>query len=157
MMTKHYLLILSFLITLPVLNCAGTAGHIEVESPWVAAVPEHSRTTAAYMILHNHMPEGDVLLSVETDIAHSVELHNLLRVDGKMKMRQVSQIEIPAKGSATLKRGGLHLMLIGLKKPIKVGDTVTLTLNFKNAGKIKAEAEVARTKAKSKHHHHHHH
>ncbi|MDH5680014.1 MAG: copper chaperone PCu(A)C [Spirochaetota bacterium] len=157
MTIKSITFVFSIILGLSIINCGGTRGAISVEKPWIVAVPEHSRTTAAYMTLHNKMPEGDVLLSVETDIAKSVELHNIIRVDGKMRMRQVSQIKIPAKGSTTLKRGGLHLMLIGLLKPVKEGDTVTLILNFKNAGKITTMAQVGKTSAKKSQHHHHHH
>ena len=52
-----------------------------------------------------------------------------------MKMRQVKDIPVPAGGQAKLEPGGLHVMLIDLKQPLKAGDTVPLTLRFDDGGK----------------------
>jgi copper(I)-binding protein len=59
-----------------------------------------------------------------------------------MGMVPVSRIEVPAGGSAELKPGGYHLMLIDLVADLKVGDTIELTLTFEKAGKITVKAEV---------------
>ena len=47
-----------------------------------------------------------------------------------MKMVQIDSIEVPAEGSVSLKPGGLHIMLMDVKKPMKAGDKVNLTLKF---------------------------
>jgi hypothetical protein len=61
---------------------------------------------------------------------------------GMMTMRQVPSIEVPADGSVELKPGGLHIMLLDVKKTLAVGDTIEVTLTFENAGEVTATAEV---------------
>ena len=67
-------------------------------------------------------------------------------VDGVMQMREIpGGLAIPADGSVSLKPGGYHVMLIDLKKPLKAGETVQLTLNFEKAGKVDVSARRSRT------------
>jgi copper(I)-binding protein len=42
-----------------------------------------------------------------------------------------------------MRPGGIHLMLIELSAPLKEGDTLSLTLNFEQAGALTVEATVA--------------
>lgn len=63
-------------------------------------------------------------------------------MSGMMTMRQVPSIEVPADGSVELKPGGLHIMLLDVKKTLAVGDTIEVTLTFENAGEVTATAEV---------------
>jgi hypothetical protein len=62
--------------------------------------------------------------------------------DNVMSMSPVEAIEVPANGQVELKPGGYHVMLVGLKQDLKVGDIVKLTLVFEKAGRIDVEAEV---------------
>jgi copper(I)-binding protein len=113
-----------------------------VHEAWVRAVPPTSKMSAAYMVLHNNTGADDHLVSAESDVAKAVELHNVRKTDGMMEMYQVKSIGIPAGGSQELKPGAYHVMLIGLKKPLKAGDMVTLTLNFMHAGAVTLKAPV---------------
>ena len=63
-------------------------------------------------------------------------IHNHINDKGIMKMRAVKQIAIPANGSIKLQHGGFHIMLMGLKKPLREGDKFDLTLIFKKAGTV---------------------
>ena len=58
-------------------------------------------------------------------------------VNGVMEMREITGgLPVPASGSVELKPGSYHVMLIGLKKPLKAGETIALTLDFEKAGKV---------------------
>jgi copper(I)-binding protein len=57
-------------------------------------------------------------------------------------MRPIGSIEIPAGDALAMEPGGIHLMLTGLAKPLKVGERLLLTLTFERAGSIAVEAEV---------------
>ncbi len=59
-----------------------------------------------------------------------------------MEMRKIDRIPIPANGQVELKSGGLHLMLIGLTKPLKAGDKVSFTLQFSNSVEKTVQATV---------------
>ena len=113
-----------------------------VHKAWVRAVPPSSKMSAAYMILHNNTMDADHLVSAESDVANTVELHNVRKKGDMMEMYQVKSIGIDSMGRRDLKPGSYHVMLIGLKQPLKVGDEVELTLNFMHAGAIKVKAPV---------------
>lgn len=115
---------------------------MQVQNAWVRAVPPTSKMSAAYMVLHNNTAGDDDLVSVESDVAKSVELHNVRKKDDMMEMYQVKSIGIPAKGNRELKPGSYHVMLIGLNRPLKAGDEVELTLNFMHAGAVTVKAPV---------------
>jgi copper(I)-binding protein len=86
--------------------------------------------------------DADKLVKAMSDVAGTVELHTVEMENNVMKMRPVEFIEIPAKGSAELKPGGFHVMLIGLKKELKPGETFNLTLMFEKAGEQQVQAMV---------------
>lgn len=99
-------------------------------------------TSAAYMEITNSGSTADALIKAESDVADSVELHTMTMEGDVMKMTPVEKVDIPANGSATLKPGSFHIMLIGLRHDLKEGEAVTLTLTFQNAGTIQVEAPV---------------
>ena len=55
-------------------------------------------------------------------------------------MREVDSIELPAGQEVKLEPGGYHIMLLDLKQPIEMGDTIEVTLDFQKAGEINVEA-----------------
>ncbi len=74
-----------------------------------------------------------------------------MSMDGNvMKMREVDGIEIkPATRVAMQPGEGYHIMLIGLKKPLKAGDKFPLTLTFEKSGKVEVSVWVEEKDAKS--------
>jgi periplasmic copper chaperone A len=120
---------------MPTTEGAMHGGHSE------AAAMAMGSTSAAYMVLRSS-GAADSLLAVTTDVAEVVELHTVERDGAIMRMRPVPQIDVPAGGSTTLEPGGLHVMLIGLRRDLQAGETIRLTLNFANAGEVIVEAPV---------------
>jgi copper(I)-binding protein len=117
---------------------------IELKSPWVRAVPPTSKNTALFLTIENKGDEEDILLSVKTDIAKMVMIHETVNENGIMKMKHVHHLKIPPKSVVKLEPGGLHIMVMGLKKPLKEGDKVRFTLIFKKTGEITITAPVLR-------------
>lgn len=123
---------------------------IEVQDPWVRLVgmmdtnseEDMGLNSAAYMTLKNSGKVSDKLLRVDSDVAQAVELHVSEMKDGVMRMHPVEFIEVPAQSSVELQPGGLHIMLIGVKKELGVGDSVLLDLIFEQSGKMTVSAEV---------------
>jgi periplasmic copper chaperone A len=120
----------------------GATGGITVSDAWARPSPMMERAGAAYLVIQNNGAAEDKLLSVESDVAQTIELHETKETNGMMAMSPVPNIPVPANGKAELKPGGFHVMLIGLTRELKVGDKVQLTLNFEKAGKIPVTAEV---------------
>lgn len=101
------------------------------------------QNSAAYFVIENGTASADTLLSVSTEIAEVAEAHmSMLDANGVMSMQMQEAVSIPARETVEFKPGGLHVMLINLKQDLKTGDTFTLTLNFKEAGRIVIEVPV---------------
>jgi len=113
---------------------------LAISEPWVRAAA--TGNSAAYMLIRNGGTAADRLVKAESDVAAAVELHEMKMEGGMMKMAPVEGIAIPAAGQVELKPGGLHIMLIGLKRELKAGESVKLTLHFEKAGAREVTAQV---------------
>ena len=118
---------------------------VRVTEPFVRAAPQ-GRTAAAYMKIKGG---PDKLLGIASDVAERVELHETAMQNGVMTMRPVGGVMVNPGAPTRLAPGGLHVMLIGLKRTLKAGDTITLTLTFQRAGKATVIVPVARAGAPS--------
>jgi hypothetical protein len=125
-----------------------TTSSIEVMNPWVRAVGGmggmgDSTSSALFMVIQNNADAADTLIKAESDVAQMVQIHlSEIDANGVSSMHEVDGVEIPAGGSVELKSGSFHIMLMGLTRDIKEGDTVTFILTFKNAGQITIETPV---------------
>lgn len=98
--------------------------------------------TAMYMTIKS-TGEADRLVSATTPISPMVQLHETTMVDGAMKMQEVAGgIPVPAGAEVMLKPGGLHVMVMNLKEPLKPDQTVQFELTFEKAGKVSLTAPV---------------
>ena len=117
-----------------------TLGSLTIEHPW--ARPAASGNGAAYLVIENLGP-ADRLVGVATDIAATADLHaTTIDAQGVGRMAAVQAVEIPQGAQAKLTPGGLHIMLMGLKAPLKEGEKFPLTLTFEHAGQVRVEVEV---------------
>lgn len=117
-------------------------GELHIDHPWSKHVPPSSAVAAAFFNVMNHGSENDALISAESPIAGKTELHAHIHEDGMMKMREVEKIDIPAKGTQSLKPGGYHVMFFDLKQVPALGERFPLTLHFEKAGSIEIEVAV---------------
>jgi copper(I)-binding protein len=100
-------------------------------------------TGAVFMKLVNEGREAERLVGAQTDVAAVVEIHESRMEGDVMGMVFLPDgLEIPAQGEVLLKPGSYHLMLIGLQRDLKPGDTLTLVLEFEKSGTMTVEAEV---------------
>ena len=106
-----------------------------------SAVPT-AKAGTVYMTLTNNSAKTDRLLSVITTASDTAQVHESVEKDGVATMKPVEALEIPAGGTVELKPGGLHVMLTGLKAPLKKGDMIMLELKFEQAGTVEVMAHV---------------
>ena len=119
------------------------AGPIVVSDAWArASVTPAMKTGAAFAVLANQGAEMDRLVAAESPVAERVELHTHAMDGGVMKMRRVDAIEVHPGTPTVLQPGGLHVMFIGLRAPLKEGSAIPLTLIFEKAGRIDVATEV---------------
>ena len=132
-MKPHRLLLLPLAVVATFAHAGST--DVAVADAYVRQPPPAARTGAAFFTLKNAGKTEVRLVAAENPASNITELHNHINEGGVMKMRQVKDIPVPAGGQAKLEPGGLHVMLIDLKQPLKAGDTVPLTLRFDDGGK----------------------
>ena len=129
---------------------------VTVKDAYARAVPPGQMNSASFMMLNNDDEKSVSLVSGSSSVAKVVELHNHINENGVMKMRQVEKIDIPANGMAHLQPGGLHVMLIGLKKDLMEGDNIDLNLEFSDGSSQELTIPVKKVMGGMKHHKHHH-
>ena len=119
-------------------------GEIQVDHAWAPAMTGAKLTnSAAYMRLTDRGTEPDELISASSPIAGKVELHVFNVENGVYGMHRVSSIRVsPGAAATVLQPGGAHVMLEGLKRPLKPGETFPLSLTFKKAGELNVEVQV---------------
>ncbi|MBB2776528.1 UNVERIFIED_ORG: copper(I)-binding protein [Comamonas terrigena] len=107
---------------------AAAQAQVTVKDAWIRATVPQQKATGAFMQLQS--TKDTKLVSASSPLTPNVEVHEMAMQDNVMKMRQVPAIELPAGKAVELKPGSNHVMLMNLQKPVSVGDTVSLTLNF---------------------------
>ncbi len=121
---------------------------IKVDQVWARATPGNAKSGAIYLTVTNTGTTPDTLEGVaSTPAAEHADLHEMKMTNNVMEMRPVKSVTIDPGKSVVLEPGGYHLMLTGLKGPLKEGQTVPLTLTFDHAGKQEVTASVAKVGA----------
>ncbi len=145
----HLTSILSLILLLGGQAYAQTSGQntIVVERPWARATPAGAKTGAAYVTLVNHGNASDSLLSATTPVAEKVQFHSMSEENGVSHMREMQAVEVAPGAKVTFSPGGMHIMVVGLKQPLKEGQTFPLTLTFEKAGNVDVTVPIAKVGA----------
>jgi periplasmic copper chaperone A len=121
------------------------AQDIMIMNPLAApSLTSASKTGAVYLSIMNMGKDSDELIGISTPVAESAMLHKSEDKDGVMKMEMLDQLDIPAGTTIDIFPGEMHIMLLGLKSQLKLGDHVPLELVFKKSGKISVDAVVGK-------------
>lgn len=140
-MRKSFAAALSLSVTVALAGAAHAQavekGALTLSDLQVRATPPGVPTTAAYLTISNGGKAPDKLLSIDCACAASTMMHESQTVNGISSMSRVSEVAIPADGKVEFKPGGLHVMLVGLKAPLKAGGMQDMTLRFEKAGVVK--------------------
>ena len=130
-------------------------GAIDIGHPYARATAPGQPTGGGFLKLTNK-GESDRLLSAHADVSAAVELHVMKMEGDVMRMRQVDAVDVPAGETVELKPGGLHIMFVDLKAPLKAGDSFPMTLKFERAGEVTVDVKVEKVKAEPAAHQHKH-
>ncbi|MCE4553716.1 copper chaperone PCu(A)C [Roseateles cellulosilyticus] len=120
---------------------------VKVDDPWVRATVAPQKATGAFMQLT--AARTVKVVAASSPLADIVEIHEMKMDGGVMRMRAVDALPLPAGQSVALKPGSYHVMLMGLKAPIRVGESVPLTLTVEGEDKQRTAVEI-RAEARSR-------
>jgi periplasmic copper chaperone A len=122
---------------------------VRIEGAWARRAPmmkgdsiAGSGNGAVYLTIVNSGSVSDDVIAASSDAAASVELHESYEESGMMMMRPMTKLRVPAGGKLEMKPGGYHIMLINLKRELKAGQVINLTLVFQKAGIIPVKAKI---------------
>lgn len=123
------------------------ANSIVVEQPWARATPPGAKTGAAYLTVVNNGTTADRLLGATTPLADKVKFHKESEENGVSRMREVPGVEVGPGAKVTFRPGEMHMMMVGLKQPLKEGQNLPLTLQFEKAGNVAVTASIGKVGA----------
>lgn len=130
-----------------------TGKTIEVNDPFVRAVPPGASNSVLFMTLKNSGKTDLIISEISSPLSRVAEVHMSMHKGGMMQMHHVPELTIKAGESVSFSPDGYHIMLIGLKNPLKEGTVVPLTLKFKNGDTFKIDAPVRKLMKKMEHRH----
>jgi periplasmic copper chaperone A len=133
---------------------ANGGSDLVVEDAWIRAMPPGSPNSAAYMSLRNTSERAVRVISVTGAVADQVEVHRSVNEQGVWKMQRLEALPVAAGATVELSPGGAHLMLFGLSRTLREGETVPLELLLEDGASVSFEATVQRQAAAASGHHH---
>jgi len=121
---------------------AQSASRLVVTKPWARASILQSRPGVAYLTIRNNSASADRLLGVTSPLAGNISVHTSNMSNGVMTMRSIPGLKIKAGQEITMQPGGMHLMLTGLREPLRKGAQLPLVLEFETAGRLHVNASI---------------
>ena len=118
------------------------AAGLNVTNAWSRSTPPVAKVGVVYFTLKNDTGKSDRLLKLSTSVAEKVEVHRTEVLDGIARMREVAVLHVDAGQALEFKPGGMHVMLMGLRKPLVAGTTYELDLLFEVAGARKVKVLI---------------
>jgi hypothetical protein len=116
---------------------------VTAKNAWVRATVPAQKTTGAFMTLVSS--EDVKVVGASSPAARKVELHASMSMGGVMQMHAMDSIALPTGKAVELRPGGMHVMLIGLRRQMKAGDKVPIALAIEKKGGARERVEIEAT------------
>ncbi|MSQ91876.1 MAG: copper chaperone PCu(A)C [Gammaproteobacteria bacterium] len=133
-MNMRRLAVLALPLALLLAASSAMAGELSVTYAWARATPPGAAMGVIYLRIDNGSTKSDRLLKLRTSVAASADVHRTEIVDDIARMREVAVLHVAPGEKVEFAPGGLHVMLMGLKKPLVAGKTFEIELVFEVAG-----------------------
>jgi periplasmic copper chaperone A len=117
-------------------------GNLLITQAWSRPTPPVAASGVVYLTITNRGSAMDHLVALMSPAARSTEIHESRSVNGMMEMRQLAQLDCPAGATVKIEPNGLHIMLLGLVRPLQSGAQFPLTLRFQHAGEVTVQVHV---------------
>ena len=142
------------ILAILILSACGTLDEgIEAHTAWMRPVAQ-GENGAIYFVLHNHSSKADELVGASSDASEAVEIHESTNADGDVvQMKMLSSVPLEPFAEIEFTPGGLHIMLVGLKRDFRIDDHLDVVLHFRNSEDITITAHVEDTAPEDDHPH----
>jgi periplasmic copper chaperone A len=114
--------------------------NITVSDSWVRATAPGQQVAAAFMTLR--AGKTAALVGAQSPACEAIQLHSMSTQGGVMRMREVSEVGLPAGVAVKLESGSYHMMLTGLKQALEPGSSVAIELKLRYADGAMASLQV---------------
>lgn len=129
-----------------------TAGSLQLKRPVADPADAHQQAIGVYLEIINNASQDDRLIAATAPIARQVAIHRM--EGGAGHMTDAGHLPLPGKSRVVLAPGRSHIMLTGLKGPLKSGQQFPMKLVFERAGTVLVDVEVLATPQRAVAHHH---
>lgn len=129
-----------FALAMSIAFAASAAAQVTVREPWIRATVPAAQATGAFMELVSKQDAR--LVEVRSPAAGIIEIHQMSMQGDRMMMSAVESLDLPAGKPVALASGGYHIMMMDLKRQMKAGETVPMTLVIEQKGKKRETVEV---------------
>ncbi|MGB0895150.1 MAG: copper chaperone PCu(A)C [Parashewanella sp.] len=154
-MPKSSLISSVFGLVIMFISQIATAADLIIDNAWIRAMPPTSRVIPIYLTIKNPSATANALISISSPRGY-VEVHQTIMENGMMKMQAVDAVPVTANGVAKLEPAGYHGMMMNFTDSVPAkGESVPLTLKFKNGETISVKAKVKMSADSGGHNHHH--
>lgn len=124
--------LLACCLALPAQGADFRAGDLIVAQAWSRPTPPVASVGAVYFSLTNAGSKAERLSAISSPIARQVEIHESRDVQGMIQMRALTFVDCPPGATVRSEPGGLHVMLVGLTRPLTPGMKFPLSLTFQS-------------------------
>ncbi|MEN8237043.1 MAG: copper chaperone PCu(A)C [Pseudomonadota bacterium] len=140
----HLVLVSSILLSNAANLLAAATEKVQIGSAWARA--STGPVGVIYANFHNTQNQDRSLVEVRVgkQVCDHAELHTHSHEGNIVKMRPVDKIALKAGQTTRLEQGGLHIMLMGLKRPLSEGETLPVTFVFDQGDPLKVGVPVQR-------------
>lgn len=144
-----FLSLAASVLTVSAVAHAFDKGPLKIDHPWSRETAAQASTGAGFLSIQNYGKTPDRLVAIKSSISDDVQVHTMTMEGGVMRMRELKNgLTIPPGGEVKLQPGAEHIMFMGLKGPIKLGEDFTATLVFERAGEVEVTFKVEPAGAK---------
>ena len=133
------LLALGWMSAMPAIAREKSACTPQIQQGWIRLLPGGMPMHAGFARIDNRCPQPITIVAAKSASYGEVELHESRNIDGVNRMRQLKELRIAPKQAATLKPGGMHLMLMDPVKPVKSGTRIAIVFTLSDGRELIGE------------------
>lgn len=114
----------------------------DLNNSCICDIKSAAQATNAFMNIQNHSAEADRLLKAESSDITRIEFRRTNLGGSVTFLDPVESIDLPANGQISFSHGNYAMILMGMKRDLKPGETLKVSLFFEKAGQVDVSLEI---------------